>query len=186
MRGLSDEELMELIKGDDPRLAFEELMVRYESRLVNFLNRYTGSLQTAENLTQETFLRIYKTRMAYEPTAKFKTYLYRIATNLAIDEFRKGQRRKEELKEDFSDKASDNPDPHNLAEQSERAKKVRESVMKLDEKHRSVLVMKWFEGLRYEQIAKILGVSVGTVKSRVHYALKKLEVDLKPLLNGDS
>ena len=186
MSGLSDEELMELIKGDEPRLAFEELMERYESRLVNFLNRYTGNLQTAENLAQETFLRIYKTRMNYEPSAKFKTYIYRIATNLAIDEFRKSQRKREELREDLNEKASGKPNPYDVAEESERAKKVRESVMKLDEKHRAVLVMKWFEGLRYEQIAKILGVSVGTVKSRVHYALKKLEVELKPLLNGDS
>ena len=186
MRGLSDEELMELIKGDDPKLAFEELMHRYESRLVNFLNRYTGSRETAENLTQETFLRIYKTREHYVPTAKFKTYLYRIATNLAIDEFRKKSRRREELREDFSDRKSDNPGPYDKAVSSQRAEKVRECVMKLEEKHRIVLVMKWFEGLKYEQIAKILGISVGTVKSRVHYALKKLEVDLKPLLNGDS
>ena len=186
MRGLSDEELMELIKGNQPKLAFEELMERYESRLVNFLNKYTGNLQTAENLAQETFLKIFRARMKYEPTAKFKTYLYRVATNLAIDEFRKSQRKKEELREDLSERASTNPNPYDMAEESERAKKVREGVMKLDEKHRVVLVMKWFEGLRYEQIAQILGVSVGTVKSRVHYALKKLEVELKPLLNGDS
>jgi RNA polymerase sigma-70 factor (ECF subfamily) len=186
MHEYTDEELMEMVKGDDPRLAFEELMNRYEKRLVNFLNRYAGDVSTAENLAQETFLRIYKNRMEYEPQAKFKTWLYRIATNLAIDEFRKKSRRKEDLYDEFPDKPSSNPNPHEAMIRDERARRVREKLMELDESHRVVLVMKWFEGLKYEQIAKILGISVGTVKSRVHYALKKLEVELKPLVNGDS
>ena len=186
MHEYSDEELMLMVKGDDPRLAFEELMTRYESRLVNFLNRYVGNLQTAENLAQETFLRIFNTRKKYEATAKFKTYLYRIATNLAIDEFRKKNRRREELKEDFNHEPSVKLNPHEATIKKERAEIVREKLMAMDEKYRVVLVMKWFEGLKYEQISKVLGLSVGTVKSRVHYALKKLEVDLKPLINGDS
>ena len=186
MHELSDEELMNLVRHDDSKSAFAELMGRYECRLINFLNRYTGNRETAENLTQETFLRIYRNRQDYEPSAKFKTFIYRIATNLAIDEFRKKARRKEELMEDFSKKESSNPNPQDMAISGDRAEKVRESLMKLDEKHRVVIVMKWFDGMKYEQIAKILGLSVGTVKSRVHYALKKLEVELKPLLNGDS
>lgn len=186
MHELSDEELMERVKGIDPKPAFSELMNRYECRLVNFLNRYTGNRETAENLVQETFLRIYNNRNEYEPSAKFKTYIYRIATNLAIDEFRKKNRRKEELVDDFSQSESSSPNPHEKVEIGDRAERVRAGLMKLDEKHRAVIVMKWFDGMKYEQIAKVLGISVGTVKSRVHYALKQLEVELKPLLNGDS
>jgi len=184
MHDLSDEELMGQIKGDDPRAPFEELMNRYEKKLVNYLHRTVGDFELAENLVQETFLRIYKTRLEYEPTAKFKTYLYKIATNLAIDEFRKRDRHKEDLKESFDDDPDPSKNPQDSLITSEKARIVRESLMKLDEKHRTVIVMKWFEGLKYEQIAKILGISVGTVKSRIFYALKQLEVDLKPLLNN--
>jgi len=184
MHELSDEELMELIKENDPRAPFEELMGRHEKRLVNYLHRTMGDFELAENLVQETFLRIFNKRHEYEPTARFKTYLYKIATNLAIDEFRKRDRHREDLKEDFNDQSDLTKNPHEIMMSSEKERVVRESLMKLDEKHRTVVVMKWYEGLKYEQIAKILGISVGTVKSRIFYALKQLEVDLKPLLNN--
>ena len=184
MHELSDEELMELVKGDDSRAPFEELLSRHEKRLVNYLHRTVGDFELAENLAQETFLRIYRIRHEYEPTAKFKTFLYKIATNLAIDEFRKRDRHKEDLKDDFSNESDKRKNPDENVISSERTRIVKECLLKLDEKHRTVVVMKWFEGLKYEQIAKILGISVGTVKSRIFYALKQLEVDLKPLLNN--
>ena len=183
MHALSDEELMELVKGDNPKAPFEELMHRHEKKLINYLNRTLSDFELAENLAQETFLKIYRIRKEYEPTAKFQTFLYKIATNLAIDEFRKRARRKEELREDFNVHADTGNNPEDCVMSSSKADAVRKSLMKLDEKHRTVIIMKWYEGLKYEEIAKILDISVGTVKSRIFYALKQLEAELKPLVN---
>ena len=185
MHALSDEELMELVKGDNPQAPFEELMHRHEKKLINYLNRTLGDFELAENLAQETFLRIYGKRMDYEPTAKFQTFLYKVATNLAIDEFRKRARRKEELRDDFSYTPDAGKNPEDCLVSTSKSEAVRRSLMKLDEKHRSVIIMKWYEGLKYEEIAKILDISVGTVKSRIFYALKQLEAELRPLLHEE-
>ena len=191
---VSDVDLM-LRCGQGDRSAFTELVRRYEEPLVNFLYRMVGDLNEAEDLFQETFLRVLKSASKYEPRAAFSTWLYKIARNLCIDRFKK----RSGLKVVSLEKAPDDgeeegvaslpdggPSPFDQTVTEEQARIVRGALQQLSDKKREVLMMRVYLGMPYADIAEAVGAPLGTVKYRIHDALKDLAEILGALPAGES
>ena len=177
---VSDHALLEgTLAGDED--AFAELVSRYRNQITSYIYRMTNDYDGAVDLAQETFVRVYRAAGRYQTTHAFSTYIYRIATNLAISELRKRKRRRlvsltglliggegEEAR-DF-----DAPDEKPLADTNlvdmERRRVVRKAISTLPEKYRAPLVLRDVEGKSYDEIAQILSTSEGTVKSRINRA----------------
>lgn len=185
---VSDEELMMRCRSGDA-VAFELIVMRFKDQIINYICRFVGDYHQAEDLTQETFLRIYKNAGRYEPRSKFKNWLYLIATNLCRNEIRDRNRRKTDLFAEASeDKETDClsvlPDfrymPDRVYEKKERELIIQQKMNCLPENQRLSLILVTYQGMRYEEIAEIIGCSVGAVKSLVHRSrqnMKKLLVE---------
>jgi len=176
----SDHALLEgTLAGDED--AFAELVSRYRNQITSYIYRMTNDYDGAVDLAQETFLRVYRAAGRYQTTHAFSTYIYRIATNLAISELRKRKRRRlvsltgllssgegEEAR-DF-----DAPDEKPLQDadlvDSEKRLVVKRAICTLPDKYRAPLVLRDVEGKSYDEIARILQTSEGTVKSRINRA----------------
>lgn len=171
--------LEETLAGDED--AFAELVSRYRNQITSYIYRMTNDYDGAVDLAQETFVRVYRAAGRYQTTHAFSTYIYRIATNLAISELRKRKRRRlvsltglligaegEEAR-DF-----DAPDEKPLQDtnlvDTERRRVVQRAISTLPEKYRAPLVLRDVEGKSYDEIAQILSTSEGTVKSRINRA----------------
>lgn len=166
-------DLMLAVKGGSEE-AFRELYGLYQKPLANFLFRLCWNRSLAEDLLQEVFLRIWRARETYEPSAKVSTYLFRIATNLWINE---SARRREQALED-ADRPS-GEDPAEPLVRTEVQKAVKRAIESLPEGERMCVVMSEYNGLKYAEISEILGIPVGTVKSRVFSAMARLREMLK-------
>ena len=173
--------------------AFGELVGRYQSLVVNFCYRMLGNREDAEDIAQETFLRAFAAIRRFEPRAKFSTWLLAIAKNLALnllrDERRRGRdvhiaRVFEEEMQATDLVASDNPGPHEALCQEERAQYVRRALQQLSDTHRTIIVLRDFEGRTYEEIAKIMRCRKGTVKSRLSRARDRLRDILVATVDG--
>ncbi len=171
----NDQELMLAVKAGD-RTAFEQLYRRYRERLYPFLMRYTGDAATAQDLFQETFLRVFRDRARYEPRAAFSTWLFTIARNLFLDSVKRTGTPQKFLEREAVSRAAPDPSPGPLEtlEQREADAMLRRAVASLEEQDRAILLLSRFEGLRYGEIAEILGISEGAVKVRAHRALQAL------------
>jgi len=182
---LSDEDLMmETRKGD--LVAFETLVSRHRARLALYIANVLGNTETAEDLVQETFLRAFRARERYVPTARWTTWVRKIAQNLSRDE-----RRRRTYAPLYSlDEPCPNAHdalvmgdmiadvgqllPDEAICRQETLDELRRSVESLSWKHAQVLKLRIYEGLNYQEIADRLGCSLGTVKSRIHYAVEEL------------
>jgi RNA polymerase sigma-70 factor (ECF subfamily) len=161
--------------------AFAELVARYRNQITSYIYRMVNDYDTAVDLAQETFLRVYRAAGRYQTTHAFSTYIYRIATNLAISELRKRKRRRlvsltgllspadgdEQI--DFNP-----PDDQPLQDitliDAERREVIRRAISTLPDRYRAPLVLRDVEGKSYDEIASILQTSEGTVKSRINRA----------------
>ncbi len=179
---LPDEELM-LSAGRGRVEAFEALVGRYEAALVRYFYRCTWDRARAEDLAQEVFVKLFTHSRDYEPTAKFTTYMYRVAHNLWVDDFRR--RRHERGQVSLEAEGGDGTslrevvlsgadDPRDSARKEEIVEAVIEAVESLPEGHRAVFVLAEVEGMKYAEVAGILGIPEGTVKSRMHAAVIRL------------
>ena len=181
----SDVELMLGVKAGD-EACFEELLARYRTPLVVFLYRMVRDRAAAEDLAQEAFLRVFRARRSYAPDAKFTTWLFRIASNLALNWLRDGRRRTQELSLDRAEEderpALDLPDAAATIEQQllerERALRIREAVAALPEKQRAAVLLHKYQDLGYEEIARILGCSQSALKSLLFRAYETLRARL--------
>jgi RNA polymerase sigma-70 factor (ECF subfamily) len=189
---LSDDELMISCKQGNSK-SFSLLMRRYEKRLIKYINGFVKNNDLAQDLTQEAFLRAYRNRESYTPNSNFAAWIYRIATNLCRDEFRKRRSSpvvslNKSLTFQINEKGEEEtcclyemiPDesispPNVEIEKEEQRARLRLAIKSLSEKHRAVIQMHIYNGMEYAQIAEQLGCSVGTVKSRMHYAIKSLK-----------
>src|SRR4051794_14992128 len=165
--------------------AFGVLVSRYQDRLYPTAFRLTGCAEDALDLLQEAFLRAYEKLERFHGESSFYTWIYRIAVNLALSDRRK--RRHESgavLPFDPAD-ARIEDDPSAPLERAERDERIQEALNALAPDHRAVVVMKEFDGLRYEQIGAMLGVPVGTVRSRLHRARCELRERLRTLIDED-
>jgi RNA polymerase sigma-70 factor (ECF subfamily) len=183
----SDEELIEKFQRGDI-YAYELIVKRYKDQLLNFVYRFLGNQEEAEDVVQETFLRVYRNRYAYKRVAKFSTWIYTIAGNLARTELRRRNRRRlfslssmgvEDKEYEISDEVF-SPEAHAHTVLSEEI--IQREINKLSPKFREVIILRDIQELSYEEISKIIRVPIGTVKSRVNRARLRLQSRLKSLL----
>lgn len=173
-----DQPLIEACRAGDTQ-AFGELVRRYKDRLYPMLLRMTGCAEDAQDRLQDTFLLAFEKIHHFEGESSFYTWLYRIAVNVALSRRRKRRGpirfsdvRPEGLPELASD--PDQSDPSLPLERAERDALIQSALNSLAPDHRAVVVLKEFDGLRYEEVAAILGVPIGTVRSRLHRARQEL------------
>lgn len=176
---ISDKELMELIQAGDDK-AFEMLVGRFQDRLLNFVGRIVTDRDTAEELVQETFLRIFNQKKSYTPEYAVSTWIYTIALNLARSELRKRKLRRF-LSLDFIKEEADVELPAKIDLQSvSLAPIIQKAIEKLPVDYKTAFVLCDIQRLPYQQIAEVMGVPVGTVKSRINRARSMLRDKLKP------
>jgi RNA polymerase sigma-70 factor, ECF subfamily len=178
------------VSADDNRLiaecregntaAFGELVSRYQDRLFNSVVRFVDNAEDARDVVQEAFVHAYQSLHSFKGDSLFFTWLYRIAVNTAISMKRK-QRHVLRIQPAAEEKNALDPldpsetnRPGHAIEMADEERKVHEALSKLSTEHRAVLVMKDMEGMKYEEMAEILGVPVGTIRSRLHRA--RLEI----------
>ncbi|MEM7395344.1 MAG: RNA polymerase sigma factor [Verrucomicrobiota bacterium] len=171
---LSDIELMLRVRDGDTE-AFVPLIQRYQEKLLNFFTRL-GVYHEAEDLVQETFVRIYRSRKDYREKAKFSTYLYVVARNIWRD-FLRRTGRYQDFKTKFQDEL-EHREPPRTDDPSTRLD-IETALDKLSDKLRMVMVMKVQQGLKYQEIADALDVPLGTVKSRMKLAVDQLKELMK-------
>jgi len=179
----ADNELMLKVReGDLGKLSF--LFERYHRALFNFFLRSTGNRDLSEDLLQEVFLRVLKYRHTFRPDSQFSAWMYHVARNAQIDHFRK-HKHEDEVSHDGEDDAFSEIASSGLTPEEQLAKRqetclVRKALAQLSTERRAVLILSRYQGLKYEEIATILGCEVGTVKGRVFRAIR----ELADVLNG--
>lgn len=187
---ITDEQAMWRVQNADDHAAFAQLVERWEQPIQRLCARMTGDLHRAEDLAQEAFSRVFSRRRDYQPAAKFSTWLWRIAINLCHDELRRRQRRPEhplepEAEDGGESGAAQFPgnglSPAEVVEKLEQAEIVRRALLQLPETYREVVVLRHYESLKFHEIAEVLGIPEGTVKSRMFEALDRLGGILKRL-----
>lgn len=192
---VSDEKLMlDCSKGD--MSAFELLVRRYQDALVNYINFMINDYHQAEDLAQETFLRVFKSASRYEQKSTFKSWLYTIATNLSRNEIRNRGRRKTYYLEDMVDENDDvyhseylidtRFQPDILYEKKEQHQLIRKLLNQLPENQRLALTLVTYQELSYDEISEILNCTVGAVKSLIHRARQNMKKLLLKAGLGDS
>jgi RNA polymerase sigma-70 factor (ECF subfamily) len=193
-----DIRLMLRVRADEPG-AFEELVELYQNRLVAVLHHLLGNPEEAEDLAQEVFLRVYRSRSRYRPRAKFSTWLFTIANNLALNALRTRQR-KPVVNLDVHDSGPLGPrpaeqlvrdrnhQPMQHMQQQELAAIIRQALDGLNERQRVAVVLNKFEDMNYAEIAEVMGLSVKAVKSLLSRARMNLRQSLQDYIymDGDS
>jgi RNA polymerase sigma-70 factor, ECF subfamily len=190
----SDVQLMLDVKAGDEQ-SFALLLQRYRSPLINFLYRMVRNREQAEDLAQEVFLRVYRARADYVPSAKFTTWMFRIATNLALNSVRDTKYQRMEISIDAPvnadseegderplDVADKRPDVEQSLVADVRSKMIRHAIDKLPEKQRAAVLLHKYQELDYAEIAKILECSESALKSLLFRAYEALRVELAPLV----
>jgi RNA polymerase sigma-70 factor (ECF subfamily) len=186
-RELSSEELMARIAGGDDG-AFEILVNRHQTSILNLIYRFIGDRTQARDLAQEVFIRVWQSARSYEPKAKFSTWIYRIATNLCLNELKSARRKRwfsfrsnnestdktlEEILPDGSPSAED------LLLSRERGRQISKALQSLPANQRIAVVLRRYDDLPYGEIARIMGCSVSSVESLLARAKKTLQEKLK-------
>lgn len=185
----TDEELMSRYRDEANEFEFNELVHRYERELYRYLSRYLGDPTLAEDVFQNTFLQVHLKRGLYEDGRPFRPWLYAIATHQAVDSLRKAGRhptisldqqvtatqRESEAGSLLDLLVNEGIGPLAELQEQERQQWVRESIAKLPDALRQTLILAYHQDLKYREIADILKIPVGTVKSRLHAALAKLQ-----------
>ncbi len=179
----TDEMLISRFQSGDEN-AYIELVNRYKDKLINFVFYFLKDEENAEDIVQETFIRLYEKKHYYKQIAKFSTWIYTIARNLANTELRKKSRNKimylsqmNSHKKDYDLKSND-PELNSKIENEFLRKEIHFAIDKLPENYKSVIILRDIQGLDYEQISNIVGIPLGTVKSRINRARLQLQVDL--------
>lgn len=184
---MSDEQLLSRYRDEGRSEDFDELVRRYNRELYRYLARYLGDPSLADDVFQNTFLQVHLKRELYEDGRPVRPWLYAIATHQAVDALRKAGRHPtvsldQNAGGDHADVGSlvnllvsDVPGPLAELQGEERKRWIQESVAKLPDILRETLVMAYYQDLKYREIAEVLGIPVGTVKSRLHAAIAKLQ-----------
>ena len=166
---------------DGDRQAFGELVYRYREGVINVVYRMCGDANLADDAAQEAFIRAWQHLPRYRPRSPFRNWLYRIATNVALDVLR---HERESVDIEDVPLIASAIDPEAAVERNERAERVRQAVLALAPASRVVLILREYEALSYKEIAETLDIPVGTVMSRLNYARTQLRETLKVYLEG--
>ena len=180
---ISDLSLVERCRVND-EAAFNEVVSRYKNKVYNYVYRMTGSSDDAEDLTQEVFIRMYVSLDSFRSQSSLNTWLFRIASNLCIDRFRRQKNKTpaysldepvggegDQIGHEVADMTYE---PHRLLENVEMAEQIQQALSQIPEKLRATLILHDVEGLPYEEIAQVVGCPLGTVKSRLFNARMQL------------
>lgn len=188
LKDLSDEELILHFQKEGTMEAFELLVGRYKNPLFNFVFRFLNDPDLAEDVVQETMIKVYKNSNSYKTIAKFSTWIYTIAGNLAKTELQKRKRRKIFSIHAFGE---DNGETYDIPDESSSPERETDSGIKdtiiqnalaqISESYREVVILRDVEGLSYEEISEITGITVGTVKSRINRGRAQLQELLKDI-----
>jgi len=185
--------MLDVKAGDEQ--SFELLLRKYRTPLVNFLYRMVRDTAVAEDLAQEVFLRVYRARQEYAPSAKFTTWMFRIATNLALNSVRDNRHRRMDISMDQTVNAGDDeqpamevPDRAPTIEQKlvarTRSEMILRAVHALPEKQRAAVLLHKYQELDYDEIARILECSESALKSLLFRAYETLRTELAPLVSS--
>ncbi len=178
----SEELMARIAKADND--AFEILVNRHQTSVLNLVNRFIGDRTQAKDLAQEVFLKVWQAAKSYEPRAKFTTWIYKITANLCLNELKSARRRKwfffhrfdgeskDSIEETFPD---DSPTAEDLLLKGERSRRITEAIESLTANQRLALVLKTYEDLPYQEIAQIIGCSVSAVESLLFRAKRTLQ-----------
>ena len=187
---LTDAELLEhYMDGDEA--AFQEIVTRYKNSLYAFLRQFLNRTDLVEDVFQETFLQLFTSRASFDQSRPLRPWLFTIAANKAKDALRKSQRTSAvpigaisdaqdmSFDEMLSTLGSDNGVPHDELERNETAAQVNDVIAGLPENLREILILAYFNKFSYKQMADVLSIPIGTVKSRLHTAVAKFAKDWK-------
>lgn len=191
-----EDKLVRQAQQGDPR-AFQELVVRYQRRVFNICYGIVRNADEAQDLTQETFIRVHKNLARFEGNASFYTWVFRIAKNVGIDHLRKMKRRSassfDEMIETNTERAIDTVsmptplgiNPSRVAGRRELLEQIQNALASLSESHREIIVLREIEDLSYQEIADALEISIGTVMSRLHHARKNMQKALHDYVGNE-
>lgn len=184
-----DIRLMLALKAGD-REAFNTLMDKYSKQVINFIRRFTGSREDAEDIAQEVFIKVYNAAAYYVPSAKFTTWLYRIASNASLDYLRKRkrtagtasldeqpEREGGPVEQQFADDKLKSPEKEML--EKEESESISRALLSLPENQRAAVILKVYEDRTYSEIAAIMGISIPSVESLLFRARQSLKERLK-------
>jgi RNA polymerase sigma-70 factor (ECF subfamily) len=187
---LTDAELLQhYMKGDEA--AFQEIVARYKNSLYAFLKQFLNRTDLVEDVFQETFLQLFTSRASFDQSRPLRPWLFTIAANKAKDALRKSQRTSAvpigaisdaqdmSFDEMLNTLGSDNTVPHDELERDETATQVNDVIAGLPENLREILILAYFNKFSYKQMADVLSIPIGTVKSRLHTAVAKFAKDWK-------
>ncbi len=187
---LTDAELLQsYMNGDES--AFREIVGRYKNSLYAFLKQFLNRMDLVEDVFQETFLQLFTSRQSFDPSRPLRPWLFTIAANKAKDALRKAQRTSavpigtisESQEMSFDDMldslSSDNRPPYEELERGETAARVNDVMADMPESLREILTMAYFSKFSYKQMAEMLSIPIGTVKSRLHTAVARFAKDWK-------
>ena len=178
------------VRQYDDHQEFARLVRRWEEPIRRLCSRMTSDPDRGEDLKQETFLRLFEKRKDYQPSARFSTFLWRIALNRCYDELRRQQRRREVLaqnateagRDGAAERPAEGPGPDLQAADLEEGELVRRAVLQLPDIYRAVIVLRHYEDMKLAKIAEVLEIPEGTVNSRMAEALARLSRILEPTL----
>jgi len=185
---LTDEELIKEFQDNETLEAFEILVKRFKDPLTNFVFRFVGDRDASTDIVQDTMIKFYLNKDSYKSFAKFSTWIYTIAGNLAKNELKRRKRRKifsldnnidddESKKIQIEDKSFFEPD--RLADSNIKSHIIQNALLKVKPVYREVVILRDIEEFTYEEIADITGLSIGTVKSRINRGRTQLQKLLK-------
>jgi len=188
---LSDRELIESFRQGDTG-AFNLLVWRWQKQVLNFLVRYVGNIPEAEDLTQQTFLKVFKKLRGLKDSRKFSPWLYQIASNQARDHLRHRKKQatvslnrpinknsKGSVSFDQVLTDSEERNPEQVLEQNHLQVVLNRSLQEINEEQRMVIVLRFYQGLKFQEIADVLQIPEGTAKTRFYFGLKALRAVLK-------
>lgn len=186
-KNYTDEQLINEFKdGINP--AFDEIVYRYKDRLVNFLFRYTGNRDDSEDLAQDAFIKLYRSKHLYQEIAKFSTWFYTIAINVAKTYIKKKSKLSTLSISDYDPENDKDFDiPANVLEPDEETNArlenyyIQKAINSLDDTYKEAIILRDIQDLDYKEIAKILDIPIGTVKSKINRGREKLKVILKDI-----
>ncbi|MFA6440449.1 MAG: sigma-70 family RNA polymerase sigma factor [Bacteriovoracaceae bacterium] len=176
---LSDE--LQLIKefNNGNEQAFNILVLRYKEKIYWIVRRMVPDHDEADDITQNVFIKAYHSLRTFKGDSSFYTWIYRIAINLSLNEIRRKKiRRTFTIDEEVHQVQTQDAQPLELLEQQEQSRQIREAIEKLPDKQKKVFMLRYYEELPYEEIAKILKTSVGGLKANYFHAVKKIGVYL--------
>ncbi|MHB1308562.1 MAG: RNA polymerase sigma factor [Limisphaerales bacterium] len=183
----ADEQLMWRVQTQDDSQAFAELVGRWQEPIRRLCERLAGDVHRAEDLAQEVFAKLFARRHAYQTDRKFSAWLWRVALNHCYNELRRQRSRPETLMSPLEDEAGpglegvpgESPGPDEEAATRETADAIRQAVLALPESHRSIVLLRHYEGLKFREVAEVLDLPEGTVKTRMTEALSDLARSLR-------